>query len=372
MPSAFNPEEIRKALAEKLSERLDLHSTFQWEHFLEQGVDAHFICRTIGLDGAQGLAKASDYWKQVDYKSPFEGVLTLPRDRGIVGLYSRRAFIHPQLTAWVKLPYLSPVGNETIMMYFLGFENGSEYFNGIASFCLTTSPSLGSNILRVAVGPLGGYIFLSINAVKPADFNTAYHVYRVVSARDMVFFIIDDRIRCVAVKCLQGGYVKVKENTPPYSIVLTPPMSSSLTALIEINTNRSLEAPSDFAVPISPYCFRVSDGEETIPLSLPLYLENSDTALAGYSISSGSVTSHPIPVFGYRDKTLFLQASQSGSVSIEVYTLAGNWRTYDSDTVSANTLWRYKMTGDAVLARLTFTPTTYPCTVSDAGVSLVA
>jgi hypothetical protein len=161
--------------------------------------------------------------------------------------------------------------------------------------------------------------------------------------------------------------VNVKENVLPYGIALIPPMPSSLTTLIELlASGRTATAPSDFVAPLSPYRFRVSDGKEIIPLNLPLYLGDSDTALAGYSISSGSVTSHPFPIFGYRDKTLFLQADQAGSINVEVYTLTGNWRTYDTDTVSANTLWRYKMTGDAVLARLTFTPTAYPCSIAEA------
>jgi len=357
-------------LAEKLSERLDGHSTFQWEHFLEQGVDAHFLARVGALDGSESTAKASNYWKQVDYAPPFEGSFTLPKNLKIVSIYTRRAFLYPQLYAYVKLPSLSRIGNETEMYYYLGLEQGSRAFNGIASFYLY-SATVVSNRLYAVAGPLNGFVTLNIDVAKPTDFNTAYHSYRVALTRNLALYFIDSRLRAVAVQCLQGGSVKVKENVLPYSIALITPIASSLTAFAELSAGgRSTEAPSDLVTPLSPYNFRVSDGKEIIPLSLPLYLDNSDTALAGYSISSGSVTSHPIPIFGYDRKTLLFQADQAGTLQLQIYTLAGNWRTYDSVSVSANTLLPYPMSGDAVLARVTFTPSAYPATVSDAEVVL--
>jgi hypothetical protein len=358
-----------KDVSKLLETIVDIHSTFQWEHFLEQGADAHFLCRFLVLDGNQSLGKASDYWKQVDYKYPFEGTFTLPSNKKAISIYSRRAFIYPQLFVNAKLPLLSFIGDETSLNYFLGLEHGSNVFNGIASFLLQKTSTV-DNQLYVVVGSLNGTSNFSIDVAKPSDFNVAYHKYRVVLTKNLVLFFIDSRIRAIAVQSLQGSTIAVKTNVLPYSIVLIPPIPSSLTSLLEINTNRTSIAQSDLSIPLSPYNYRVSDGKDIIPLSLPLYLENLDTVLAGYSIGSGSVTSHPIPVFGYPNKTLFFQANQSGTLTLEVYTLAGNWRTYDTDTVSADTLWRYKMTGDAVLARLTFTPLTYPCTVSEGEVVL--
>jgi hypothetical protein len=55
---------------------------------------------------------------------------------------------------------------------------------------------------------------------------------------------------------------------------------------------------------------------------------------------------------------------------ISDYTLSGNWRTYDSVSVSAGTLCKYSLTGDAIMARLTFTPSTYPATINEAEVVL--
>jgi hypothetical protein len=147
-------------------------------------------------------------------------------------------------------------------------------------------------------------------------------------------------------------------------------MPSSLTAFVELSADRTQVAPSDITVPLSPYRFRVSDGVEIAPLALPLYLDNSDTALAGYSFTAGSVTSHPIPTFGYPRKTIYLMASQGGSVEVQVFTLTGNWRTYDTVPSPANTLLSYTLEDEVILARVVFTPSAYPARVDEAGVVL--
>jgi hypothetical protein len=363
---------LRELAGEVLGEVLDLHTTFQWEYFLEHGLDAHFVARVAELDGTERIAGASDFWMQVDYMSPFEGTLILPKNKRGIAIYTRRAFVYPQVMARIKLPSLQLVGNETHMSYYLGIENGSAYYNGIASFLLRTHATY-TNRLLVVVGSLDGSVELNIDIAKPTDFDTAYHTYRVMLTKNLVLFLIDGRLRAVAVQSLQGGYVKVKENVLPYSIVLIPPMPSTLTALAELFAlGRTSEATSDVVAPLSPYRFRVSDGKEVVPLTLPLYLDSSNTALAGYTISSGSVTSHPFPVMGFAGKTLYFMASQSGTLEIDIYTLSGNWRAYDSISISANTFHSYKMTGDAVLARAVFTPATYPATINEAEVVLSA
>jgi hypothetical protein len=157
----------------------------------------------------------------------------------------------------------------------------------------------------------------------------------------------------------------------PYGIALIPPLPSSLTAFTELfASGRSLPATSDVVAPLSPYRFRVSDGKEIVPLALPLYLDDTDTALAGYSITSGSVTSHPIPTFGYTRKTIYLMASQGGTLEVQVFTLTGNWRTYDTVSTPANTLLSYTLDDEAILSRAVFTPSAYPARVDEAGVVL--
>jgi len=90
------------------------------------------------------------------------------------------------------------------------------------------------------------------------------------------------------------------------------------------------------------------------------------------TLTTGSRVSLPLMLLGYSSKTFHFQSDQAGTLLIEVYTLTGNWRTYDSLSVVADTLLSYVMTGNAVLARITFTPTAYPATISDAEVVLLA
>lgn len=349
----------------RLREGLDLHSTFQWEHFLHQGVDAHFVAREVALDGVQRKTDAGSAWRQVSYKPPFGGELVLPRSKAAVSIYSRRAFVYGQLYVCVKMPNLTPVGNETVLAYYFGFENGSQAFNGIVSFCLLTNRPTGE--VNQLYGVVGTYAMsaVKIDVNKPANYLTAYHRYRVLCSKNLAALTIDGKPALFAVPCRYDGVSKVKENVLPYSVVLTEPLPASMPSLVEIYAGRTAEAPSDFAVPLSPYEFRVSDGHEVTPLSLPLYVEDTPTKLAGYTVSSGTLTTHPFPVFGYARKTLYFMADTAGTLEVQVFTQSGNWRTYDSFSYAAGRFLSYPMTGDALLVRLLYTPSTYPATVNE-------
>ncbi|MEM2187488.1 MAG: hypothetical protein QXT37_10965 [Thermofilaceae archaeon] len=359
--------ELRRALREEL----DMHTTFQWEHFLHQGVDAHFIARTVDPDRTEKPIAASSVWRQVDYKPPFEGELILPRDKRGVAIYSRRAFRYGQLYVIARMPDLTPVGNETWMAYYLGLEHGSRAVNGIASFVLRTDTA-AANVLHAVVGGAAPAL-VKIDVNKPSNFLTDYNRYRVILSRNLVTFTINESPALFAIPCLGYGAVKVKENVLPYSIALTEPLASRLTALIEILTNRTAEAPSDFIAPLSPSNFRVSDGHEVVPMHLPLYVEDTSTRFAECTVSSGTLVSHPFPVFGYRGKTIYFMAdrgSAEGGLVLEVYTQSGNWRVYDAVTYAAGKLLVYPIAGEAVLARLSYTPASYPATVLEGEVVL--
>jgi len=278
--------------------------------------------------------------------------------------------MYPQVYAWTMLPDMRRVGNETYFNFYMGIENGNNAMNGIATFMLQSNPS-GSNVLNIVVGPLHGLVQLDIDVAKPTDFNTAKHHYRIIHSRPLTIFMIDQRIRAIAIQSAEGSYVKVKENVLPYSIVLIPQMPASLKALVELLAGgRVKNASDDLYAPLSPVWFRVNDGKDIVPLQLPLYLDSNDTKLAGYSVSSGSVTSHPFPLWGYTYKTLLFMANQSGTLEIDVYTSSGNWRAYDTVSVSANTLLKYRFQDTFPLARVVFTPSTYPATINEAEIDL--
>jgi hypothetical protein len=342
-----------------------LTDTFQWELFLEYGVDKYFVARAVNFDGSEMLDTPSKYWRQVDYKPPFEGTLVLPRDKQGVAIYTRRAFKYPILNVYAKLPSLSLVGDETYTQFWLGFEQGSGFYNGIFALNLVTTTT-DTNRLRLVAGLRHNHVYIVADAVKPGDFDTEYHNYRFMVTKNLCLFFIDKALRGVAVQALEGDPRVIKSNVPPYVIAIIPPLPSRLPALLELYTDRRTEAPADVIAPISPYAFRVAEGKEIIPLDLDLYLENSDTKLRGYSISSGSVVSHPVPMWGYERKTVYFMADQAGTLVIQTYHLNWSWRTYDSVSVSANTLLKYRIEDPAVLARVVFTPSTYPATVLEA------
>jgi hypothetical protein len=201
-------------------------------------------------------------------------------------------------------------------------------------------------------------VIVDITSYLPSDYNTAFHLYAIKVNKSTAEFYIDTTLVAVAVRT---GISFTTIAGPPYAIFGTTKKGfHEAPAFIEFYLTDVDKYYLD------PTQFRAMSGDPLPPRSYQLYLAGSNTKLAGYSISSGSVTSHPVPVFGYKDKTLYFQADQAGTLLLEILTLSGNWRTYDSDTISANTLWWYKMTGDNVLARLTFTPSTYPATVSEA------
>jgi len=271
-----------------------------------------------------------------------------------------------------KLPDLTnfPTGTNI----FLGFSHGGGPIMNMAAFRLERT-STGVTMYAT----YGSRSWLSINVTPrlPSDYTTALHTYYVKLNEWGAEFYIDNVLAAVAIdipEVTQG----VKATCPPYAIAVTDaPVMKRSNVHIGINfpypsATNITPNPGSLTLPLSPYYCRWGEGVPNPPRALRLYQANSTSLMVGASISSGSLSSHPVPVYGRTSKTFYFMADQAGTLLIEVYTLSGNWRTYDSDTVSANTLWWYKMTGDAVLARLTFTPSTYPCTVSEAEVVLNA
>jgi len=93
------------------------------------------------------------------------------------------------------------------------------------------------------------------------------------------------------------------------------------------------------------------------------------TPLAGLSVDP-DVTSEPFPLFNYSRKTILFQADGAGTLDIDILTQTGNWRTYDSQSVSANTLLTYNFGGEAYTGKVKFTPDNPPATINDAEVVL--
>jgi hypothetical protein len=266
-----------------------------------------------------------------------------PPQNYFLGLYTRNSWKYPWGGVYAKLPTL-PI-TETLWLF--GFEPGPGSEWGLIGFYITSSLHVHCD---------GGD--KSIGFAMPPDYNTAFHRYMIKVNKNTAEFYIDTTLVAVAIRT---GINFSTISGPPYTIFGTTRKGfDEAPAFIEFyytNVDRYY---------LDPTQFRAMDGDPLPPRDYPLYLMGTNTKMAGYSISSESVTSHPIPIFGYPGKTLYFMANQAGTLLIEVLTQTENWRTYDTVSISANTLLVYTMAGEAVLARLTFTPSTYPATISEA------
>lgn len=348
----------REGVSESLRKELE-HSIFTSEKYLHDGVDAHFYGRKGALDYVESKATPSDYWTQQVFVTPWTGYFTSPATLNGVSVYTKRAFKYPQLNAYAILPSL--VGYPAGSSLCIGFEDGS--YGNIAAFYWSTTGVLET--MSVVLGAMRGtWRYLNITALLPADAKTARHRYRVELNRAMAVFYIDDSAVAYGLMCPNSAFASI--SPPPYGLLsIENRFPAATTAFLEVNG-----VGNELKFDVPPYYFRVTDGDPLPPRVLRLYEAGTSNLFAGKAVAAGTLTSHAIPVFGYSNKTLYFRANQAGTLSIEVLTQAGNWRTYESDTVSVNELWWYKMTGDVVLARLAYMPTTYPATVSEGEVNL--
>ena len=151
----------------------------------------------------------------------------------------------------------------------------------------------------------------------------------------------------------------VKDTKPYYVAVINSPIDFVQTALIEGKVK-----PGDIIKNLV-----IVDGDPTPPRAFTAH--TGETKWPETSIDSGSLTSDPIPVNGYVNKTIYFMADQDGTLDIEIMTHSTlNWRLYDSISTTGGKLTVYKMTGDALLIRLKFTPASYPATINEAEVVL--
>jgi len=206
-------------------------------------------------------------------------------------------------------------------------------------------------------------IEMDITNVAPPDFTSVEHRYVIKLNRMNAEFWIDDRLRAVV---LHGAMNISPISGPPYYVAgFRTPINAHLPLFLEIVDDTR---EGNITLDLKPGEITVLSGDPTPPRVWPLYLPGQDTLMAGYS-ASGTVTSHPVPVFGYKVKTWLFRAEQGGTVRLETLTRSGNWRTYDEDTgYSANENWKYIMEGQAVLARLVYEPSTTPSTIAEAEV----
>jgi len=340
--------------------RLDIQSAFTWDKFLNQGVDAYFDARVVGLDGSESSAKASDYWKQVSFKSSdsFLGMLECPSSLSGVVVISKNTFNSAVFRT--ILPTLSVDGQAV----WLGFENGS--YAGVGEVDFAYMMVSGASKLYACLGADFNEFLVDITNMLPADANSAGHTYSIRVFDNFAEFYIDRSVVAIGLNCKLPNVI----NAPPYAIFGVDGMSPFIT---KINVIAEVDGLGyDLSLPLSPYWTRA--GRITTHLSrvYSLYQANSTSLMAGASISSGSITSHPIPVFGYKEWELLIDASQDFTVQLQYLGLSGNWRTFDnySSPTGSNRI-HLLVDEPMILAKAVITPSAYPMTINDAFAVLV-
>lgn len=347
-------DEYRKAIRGEIARApFDTRSICSYfdEFTLFDDLDAHLGCITYTPEHEPREAKASDLYK-FDFDE-WGNVVRVREDLSALTIYTRRAFENPIITVVAKMPMPTGVSVE----FGLG-DPVLQYLGGL----LFDYGLFDRNLLFFAhtLGAGAGHF---LDWAKPTDAEENYHAYTIRHGANISEAMIDGKICAFFVN---APLINLTLNGPPYLIVfLENPIPTKLNALLRVF---SYGEKVDWYV-----SFGVTDGPPVTPKAYSLYQANSASAFAGLTVSSGTLVSHPIPVFGFRNKTIYFMADKDSTSSgfvIEVFTRSLEWRTYDAMTYPANKLLAYPMAGDAILARVSYTPASYPATVLEGEVVL--
>jgi len=360
----------KEGLKDAFSSGLNLRAPISHEKLMNYGVDNYYDCYIIDGSGNDTVGKASDYWKQTDPTDPFVGTYTLPSSLTKVLIQSRPAYSHSFLTLRCHgFPDLSKYSAEPYST-FLNFGLGAKDLgNGAVWFSLKNN-----NQLYAMAGGIWNDLEVEITSLLPADYMTAWHRYSIIMTENIAEFFVDYDLVAIAILGItRAGYVDWPN--PPLNNIVPPPygilwaasqVCKHQPAFISLKTT----AEAEIVWSLAPHSFRVGEIPPIIPRVFWLFKSGTSNKLVDVTVTEAdtSVTSAPIPLFGYASKTFYFRADQAGTLDIEILTETGNWRTYDSFNIRANTLEHYTMLGDAVLGRIVFTPSTYDAIISEAEV----
>jgi len=105
------------------------------------------------------------------------------------------------------------------------------------------------------------------------------------------------------------------------------------------------------------------------PIRQPFF-DSSGNMLRGQSLDSGDITSQHVSVAGFDKYTLYFRSDTAGTLTIEVKTIGGTWRTYDTISISSGELESYILTGAAHVLRVNWNPDSYPSTIQEVEIHL--
>ncbi len=211
-----------------------------------------------------------------------------------------------------------------------------------------------TNHFSISAGAGDQRVRIDIENLLPADYNTATHLYGLKLNKCNLEAFIDDKLAGVVLMGLPEP-IPVWENCLPYAVGSSASTLLAMKSLIGIHLEPTGAMPS-YTLGIRWGIDQVvcNDGDPLPPRQYVLYSENTATKWNGITTST-TVTSHPLPIWGYKNKTLHLQSNASGVVDVQIY-VGGGWRTLTNLNLVANELTTYSITIDAPIARCVYVP----------------
>lgn len=311
------------------------------------------ILRLVDREGRQVVRVGERpyvYWR--------EGRITLPP--GVIGMTVISTFSTNYAELTIKFPDWAGQGYDdgSGLMFGLGTADRLS----LVAFWLGKRG--GKNKLYVYAGSVAHKLYaLDRTVCLPADYTAAEHVYWIRITDHAAVFGVDSRPCAYVLHSTYWTESVMYETALPYAIAILPyRLVNMFPVYMELTATKggrpvgvSVELPWEkVRTLLHTHYWKV----------LPLHLEGSATPMAGYTVESGSVTSHPVPLWGVWGRVLYFMADQAGTLVAETYSPScGCWAPYGSISVSANSLVRWGLSDSHLLVRYTFTPSAYPATI---------
>jgi len=297
-------------------------------------------------DDSVRVVTPSDVWGP-DGLSPDDGYYSLKME-------TKKAFRYGRAVTKIKFDKDDCNG-------FSGFESRRNRMAGAAYLSiLKTGGSLDHAELVVA-GNRKNMTDIAIDSLLPSDWESSYHLYQVKVNENIVEAWIDFELVAVMVCSPQAiRNVTTWEDTEPYSVGVNP-SDIPIVQHSFLETSYVQRTPTrgkGGGYPNTQHSHVVAEGEPVPSRTYPLYNENTNTKWDSLATGGAVQTSHPVPIFGFSDKVVYVEADAAGDLAIELY-INGDWRQYDSVTLTANELESYTFPTEvqAPLMRCVYTPT---------------
>jgi len=337
--------------AEALREEADIHDDMGWIRNRRVGTNAFWEVGSWDLEPVG--QKASDYFVPPPTLG-IPGVLTCPA--ALLGVFLESKKTYTGVSYVGRLPLL-PNNSQAANLGFLNADDS-------AGLYLTLYRLAGVTHLMAEASSFNYLTYLDIDAYLPADYatndNNHYDFYVLEPWAEIH---INNRLRAIFIGAPELNFTDI--DAPPYIIRRLPCSIQRKMPIFLQLAGQGAQLTWD----INLLGFSPKEMEPRLPRVFRLYHTGTEDLLAGLTINSGYRISHPFPALGY-NYTLLFQANKDGILDVEILTQTNNWRLIDSIPIAADDLKPYTTNEQAVLVRVTFTPSEYPCIINDAEVVL--